>query len=87
MDWRAVGPVYTVAVKPQRAVRELILTEEMVVTAKARMFSCCSQVLLNTQRSSTYSNLAITPQIDKLQTRTFSSVQGFFHTKLLNLST
>lgn len=38
LDWRAVRPVYIVTVKRQRAAIELILTEEIVLTAKTRMF-------------------------------------------------
>lgn len=42
LDWRAVRPVYIVAVKRQRAATELILTEETALTARTRMFSYCS---------------------------------------------
>lgn len=42
LDWRAVRPVYMVALKQQGAAIELILTGKTVVTAKSRMFSCCN---------------------------------------------
>lgn len=37
LDWRAVRPVYMLAVKRQRAAMELIVTEETAVAAKTRM--------------------------------------------------
>lgn len=78
LDWRAVRPVYVVALKRQRVAIELIVTEEMVLTAKTRMFSYCSEVLMDTvritERSKTYSNLAGTLIVTELKTKPFSQL-------------
>lgn len=75
MDWRAVRPVYIVAVKRQRAAIELILTEETVLTAKTRMFSYCNLVLMDTvritERLNTYSNLAGMLIVAEIKTNPF----------------
>lgn len=78
LDWRAVSPVYTVAVERQRAATELIPTEEMALTAMSRMFSNCSYVFMDTVcttvRSNTYSTLASTLIITELKTKIILSI-------------
>lgn len=80
LDWRAVRPVYIVAAKRQRAATDLILTEEIALTAKTRMFSYCSLVLMDTvrktERSNAYSNLAVTLIVTELKPNLFLSSQS-----------